>query len=100
MRGPDQASWRQAKRDFRQFVVPSSEPKDKSKIKEGKPAYCVRGTYGCNITYFTGTHSSGTADLKAVQLLLNANVSKGVFQASGDAHDYYLATVLDQPEYM
>lgn len=120
LKGPDAVSWRQAEHEefirliehtkTMCFIAPQSKPREricsyynpqvKLKIKAGARVYRVRGTYGGNITDYAGLRSSGTADLQTVKLLLNAAVSEGAQIATGDAHDFYLATDLERPEYM
>ena len=120
VRGPDALAWRQAEHEefirliehtkTMSFIDPGSKPSARTcsyynpqvklKMKAGQRVYRVRGTYGGNITDYAGLRSSGTADLQTVKLLLNAAVSEGAQIASGDAHDFYLATDLERPEYM
>jgi hypothetical protein len=75
-------------------------PQIKVKIKNGALDRRVRGTYGGNISDFTGQRSSQTADIETVKLLLNAGVSENATFAIFDIHDFYLGTKLDQPEFM
>ena len=120
LRGPDADAWRQAEHEefvrlidgtkTMHFIDFRTKPRDrvcsyynpqvKLKIKLGRKVFRVRGTYGGNITDFEGLRSSGTADLQTVKLLLNAAVSEDAHIATGDAHDFYLATKLERPEYM
>ena len=120
LKGPDAPFWHQAEHEefvrlvehtkTMVFIDPRLKPRDcvcsyynpqvKLKIKAGKRLYRVRGTYGGNITDYAGLRSSGTADLQTVKLLLNAAVSERAQIATGDDHDFYLATDLERPEYM
>lgn len=60
----------------------------------------VRGTYGGNVTDYTGLRSSWTADMQTVKLLLNATVSENAHLCSLDLKDFYLGSTLADPEYM
>jgi hypothetical protein len=60
----------------------------------------VRGTYGGNVTDYTGLRSSWTADMQTVKLLLNATVSENANLRTLDIKDFYLGSDLEEPEYM
>ena len=65
----------------------------------------VRGTYGGNLTDFTGNRVANTADQTTVKVLLNHCVSANRPDAqwdfsTADIVDMYLHTVLTRPEYM
>ena len=60
----------------------------------------VRGTYGGNVTDYTGLRASWTADMQTVKLLLNATVSEDANLCSLDLKDFYLGSKLEHDEYM
>ena len=60
----------------------------------------VRGTYGGNVTDYSGLRASWTADMQTVKLLLNATVSEGANLCTLDIKDFYLGSDLEHDEYM
>jgi hypothetical protein len=76
-------------------------PRCKIKVKNGTSDYRVRGTYGGNVTDFTGDRTAHTADMTTVKILLNHTVSSPDWKwMTADITDMYLHTELDKPEYM
>ena len=76
-------------------------PQVKVKINQaGERVYRVRGTYGGNISDYTGDTYAGTADLQTFKLLCNATVSESAYLLTGDNSDFYLMNDLERPEYM
>ena len=76
-------------------------PQVKVKINQaGERVYRVRGTYGGNISDYTGDTYAGTADLQTFKLLCNATVSESAYLLTGDISDFYLMNDLERPEYM
>ena len=75
-------------------------PQVKVKIKDGVLHRRVRGTYGGNVSDYTGVRSSYTADMQTFKLLLNAVVSEAAEFCTADISDFYLGSTLEEPEYM
>lgn len=75
-------------------------PQCKTKIKDGKLTYRVRGTYGGNITDYTGKTTALTADMTTVKMFLNAAISEDAEFMTADIKDFYLHSTLERPEYM
>ena len=71
------------------------------KIKDNQEVFRVRGTYGGNITDYTGLKAAQTANLPSVKILLNSVVSDvdAKFMTI-DIKDYFLNSKLEKPEYM
>ena len=92
------------------WMDPASKPSDrvasyynpqvKVKIKDGVLQRRVRGTYGGNITDYTGDRSALTADMQTFKLLCNAVVSEGADFMTADISDYYLGSDLERDEFM
>jgi hypothetical protein len=75
-------------------------PQIQCKVKDGITVRRIRGTYGGNISDYSGIRSSYTADLQTVKLHYNAVVSEGAKMLTLDLTDFYLGSVLPRPEYM
>ena len=75
-------------------------PQVQCKVKDGIIVRRIRGTYGGNISDFSGNCSSYTADLQTVKLHYNAIVSEGARMLTLDLTDFYLGSILPHPEYM
>ena len=76
-------------------------PQVKTKIKDGKLQYRVRGTIGGNKVNYNGNTAAHTASMQLIKLLLNAVVSDtGAKFMTADIKDFYLGTPLPTPEYM
>jgi hypothetical protein len=75
-------------------------PQVKVKTVNDKIDRRVRGTYGGNVTDFTGNRTSNTADPQTVNLLLNAAVSEKAHLVIMDIKDFFLGSPLEKPEFM
>jgi hypothetical protein len=75
-------------------------PQIQCKVKDGVIVRRIRGTYGGNISDFTGNCSSYTADLQTVKIHYNAIVSEGAKMLTLDLTDFYLGSTLPHPKYM
>ena len=75
-------------------------PQVKVKVKDGVLHRRVRGTYGGNVSDYTGVRSSYTADMQTFKLLLNAVVSEDAEFCTADISDFYLGSILEDAEYM
>ena len=61
----------------------------------------VRGSYGGNVTDYTGLRTANTASMVSVKTLMNAVVSDPNAKCmAADAKNFYLMTELDKYEYM
>ena len=60
----------------------------------------MRGTYGGNLSDYTGDRSAHTADMQTFKLLCNAVVSEGADFMTADITDYYLGSDLEHDEFM
>lgn len=119
--GPDKDKWLDASvvefdRLFGKYkamhCIPSSQkphnkratyynPQCAQKIKDDVEIKRVRGTVGGNLIDYPGVVSAATAALPTIKLLLNAVVSEsGAKFMTVDITDYYLNSVLPEPEYM
>jgi len=84
----------------RDRVASYYNPQVKAKVKDGSIVRRVRGTYGGNVSDYTGARSSWTADMQTFKLLLNAVVSEGADFCTADIGDFYLGSSLERDEYM
>ena len=76
-------------------------PQVRTKIKDGKLQYRVRGTIGGNQVHYAGETTAQTASMMLLKLMLNSVVSdKGAKFMTADIKDFYLGTPLPSPEYM
>jgi len=75
-------------------------PQVKVKVKDGVLHRRVRGTYGGNVSDYSGIRSSWTADMQTVKLLLNAVVSENAEFCTADIGDFYLGSDLEHDEFM
>ena len=75
-------------------------PQVKVKVKDGALHRRVRGTYGGNISDYSGICSSWSADMQTVKLLLNAVVSENAELCTADIGDFYLGSDLEHDEFM
>ena len=76
-------------------------PQIRIKVKPGgESEYRVRGTYGGDISDYTGPTAAQTADMVSIKTLLNATVSEDADWMTMDIKDFYLGTPLPHPEYM
>jgi hypothetical protein len=66
----------------------------------GQEEYRVRGTYGGDVTDYSGPTSAQTADMISIKVLLNAVVSEKAKFMTIDIKDFYLGTPMDRKEYM
>ena len=92
------------------FIDPRLKPADRLasyynpqvqvKLKDGVIVRRTRGTYGGNLSDFSGDCSSYTADLQTVKLHFNAIVSESAHHLTLDLKDFYLGSTLPRPEYM
>ena len=122
VQGVDKESWLQAAheeivrlvsvRNTMHFIQKSQIPKNRvasyynprcnRKWKNGVNIFRVRGTYGGNISDYSGDTAAFTADMATVKILLNKTVSdKAKRWMTADITDMYLHTTnMERPEYM
>lgn len=82
-------------------IVSYYNPQIRVKVKEdGSKEYRVRGTYGGNISDYTGPKAARTADMISIKVLLNAVASEGASFMTADIKDFYLGTPMERTEYM
>jgi hypothetical protein len=82
-------------------IVSYYNPQIRVKVKEdGSREYRVRGTYGGNISDYSGPKAARTADMVSIKVLLNAVASEGAKFMTADIKDFYLGTPMDRKEYM
>lgn len=119
--GPDGHKWRHAfsdeldrlhnRRKTIKFITKAQLEKGRTvsyynpqlteKPKNGILEQRVRGTYGGNITDFSGNKTSYTASLPSVKILLNAVISDPDSKfMTIDLKDFFLHGTLDRKEYM
>jgi len=76
-------------------------PQPRIKYVNNEPTYRIRGTYGGNLSDYTGEVSAATASITTLKCLLNSVVSTpNANFISIDIEDYYLNSKLTTPEYM
>jgi hypothetical protein len=77
-------------------------PQVRTKIKEGKLQYRVRGTIGGNKVNYAGDTTAQTASMQLIKILCNSSVvsDEGSKFMTADIKDFYLGTPLPTPEYM
>lgn len=122
IQGIDKENWLQAAheeivrlvsvRNTMHFIKKSQIPKDRlasyynprcnRKWKNGVNIFRVRGTYGGNISDYSGETAAYTADMATVKILLNKTVSDiSKRWMTADITDMYLHTTdMERPEYM
>ena len=122
IQGVDKENWLQAAheelvrlvsvRNTMHFIKKSQIPRDRlvsyynprcnRKWKNGVNIFRVRGTYGGNISDYSGDTAAYTADMATVKILLNKTVSDTSRKwMTADITDMYLHTTdMERPEYM
>ena len=121
MNGPDKPLWEGASAaEFNRlietwqciaFCPPTDLPPDrkasyynpqvKTKMVNGKLDYRVRGTFGGNLSDYSGDVTAHTADLSTIKCHLNSTLSTpGARYMTADIKDFYLGTPMDNPEWM
>ena len=131
MRGPDRNHWKEAEltellnllpggTDTMKFILHSEKPKHrqasyynpqpklKSVFQVGADGvqfatyqYRVRGTYGGNLSDYTGEVTANTADMTTIKVLLNDIISTpGASSLTADISNFYLNNDLEYNEYM
>jgi hypothetical protein len=83
-------------------LVSYYNPRCNRKWKNGVNIFRVRGTYGGNISDYSGETAAFTADMATVKILLNKTVSDNTKRwMTADITDMYLHTAnMERPEYM
>eukprot|EP01034_Spumella_vulgaris_P024130 gene24130-30440_t len=94
------------------FILPSQKPAKsrkasyfnpqlKEKVQDGVEVMRVRGTYGGDKAGKNGDDvTAHTAEMVTIKLFANAAISEDAEVMFVDISDYYLGTVLPEPEYM
>ena len=121
MNGPDKVEWEQASAaEFDRLIetwqciafCPATDlppdrkasyynPQVKTKVINGKLDRRVRGTFGGNLSDYSGDVTAHTADLSTIKCHLNSTLSTpGTRYMTADIKDFYLGTPMENPEWM